>query len=266
MITKRGGVVYDKDATCPYWLTFQNLIADKHEGLVEYKQKAFATLLSGLIAELLFIAHGVGANGKTTELDEILSRILGDYACAADAALLTNRKEAGGTTPELCALMGMRAVFVNETGEKDWLNESRVKYITAKDMMYGNPKYKDPINWKPTHKPVLRTNHRPKIRETDEGMWQRVQYVPYTYIIPKDDRDINFSKKYLLSELSRILNWLIRGWLKYQADGMRLNAPKCVLEGTQDYKEESDITGRWVKTRLVKAAPGVRLSLEDAHY
>jgi phage/plasmid-associated DNA primase len=132
-------------------------------------------------------------------------------------------------------------------------------------MMYGNPKYKDPVNWKPTHKPVLRTNPKPKIRGTDEGMWRRVQYIPYTLITPKDERDITFSEKYLLPELSGILNWLIAGWMKYQADGMRLKEPKCVLQGTQGYKEESDITGRWVSTRLVKAPPGGILMLMDAH-
>jgi putative DNA primase/helicase len=264
LITKRCNVVYDPDATCPNWMKFLERISGMHAGLIEYKQKAFGLLLCALVCELLFIAHGCGANGKTTEL-ETLADILGDYAHAADASLLVTRKEAGGPSPEIVILMGKRAVFINETGEKDWLNESRVKFLTGTDTMSGRNLHEGIVNWKPTHKPWLRTNHKPKIRGTDEGMWRRVQYIPYTAVIPKAERNTTFREEYLYPEKAGILNWMLAGWMKYLADGKHLNEPPCVLEACKDYKEESDITGHWIATRLLKASEDVRLSLKDAH-
>jgi hypothetical protein len=45
---------------------------------------------------------------------------------------------------------------------------------------------------------------------------------------------------------------------------MLLKEPHCVLEGTQGYKEENDITGRWIVERLVKAEANIHLGLIEA--
>jgi hypothetical protein len=43
----------------------------------------------------------------------------------------------------------------------------------------GRNLYEGIINFRPTQKTVLRTNHKPKIRGTDLGIWRRIHYVPY---------------------------------------------------------------------------------------
>jgi len=156
-ITKRANVNYEPDAKCLNWLKFQEKICGAHPGLIDYKQRAFGLTLSGEVPEILWICHGSGSNGKTTEL-ETISDILGDYAHASDASILIAEKNQGGATPEIVALKGKRAVFVNETGQNDWLNEARVKYISATDTMSGRNLFEGIVNWKPTHKPFLRTN------------------------------------------------------------------------------------------------------------
>jgi putative DNA primase/helicase len=238
LITKRCNVIYDPAATCPNWMAFQERISGIHEGLIAYKQKALGLLLSAEVPEKLWIAHGCGQNGKTTEL-ETISEILGDYAHASDASLLVTRKEAGGPTPEIVVLMGKRAVFINETGQSDWLNEARVKYLTGTDTASGRNLHQGMLNWRPTHKPWLRTNHKPKIRGTDDGIWRRVQYIPYTIKIPDKDKIQNFRSEFLYPELPGIFNWMLAGWMAYLAAGRHLNAPQCVLEACQDYKQES---------------------------
>jgi putative DNA primase/helicase len=197
------------------------------------------------VPEILFIAHGAGSNGKTTEL-ETIAQILGQYSHAADAGLLTTTKEAGGPTPEIVALRGKRAIFINETAQSDWLNEARVKHLAATDQMSGRGLHQSPINWSPTHKPWLRTNHKPKIRGTDFGLWRRIHYIPYTETIQTADAILNFREVSLIPELPGILNWLIEGWMDYLKAGRKLNPPACVQDCVARYKKESDITGQWV--------------------
>lgn len=70
--------------------------------------------------------------------------LLGEYVHAADASLLISAKERGGATPEIVALKGKRAVFINETNKSDHLNESRVKYLAGDDMLSGRDLYEKP--------------------------------------------------------------------------------------------------------------------------
>jgi putative DNA primase/helicase len=266
-ITLRCNIKYDPRATCPNWLAFQKKIAGAHEGLISYKQRAFGILLSGEVPEILFIAHGEGSNGKTTEL-ETISFILGDYAIAADATLLVSPKERGGATPEIVVLRGRRAVFVNETAAKDWLNEQRVKYLAGTDQMSGRNLYESPINWTPTHKPWLRTNHKPKIRGTDLGIWRRIHYVPYTCTIPITGEGcaiLNFRETCLYPEAAGIFNWMLAGWMDYLNAGRKLNPPLCVQEANAAYKKEMDITGRWIELAISKGEPNEKVFLKTLY-
>ena len=125
-ITKQCAVAFDRAARCPNWIAFQNKIAGGNADLVAYKQRLFGLLLTGEMVEILFILHGGGQNGKSTEF-ETISGLLGDYAHAADAQVLLSPRDRGVATPEIVAVKNKRAVFINETGESDHLNESRVK-------------------------------------------------------------------------------------------------------------------------------------------
>src|SRR6202035_5024807 len=86
-ITKQCAVAFDPQAQCPNWIEFQNKIAGGNAELVAYKQRVFGLLLTGEMVEILFILHGDGSNGKTTEL-ETIQGVLGDYAHAVDAKLM----------------------------------------------------------------------------------------------------------------------------------------------------------------------------------
>ena len=70
-ITMRCNVNYDAEAKCSNWEKFQKLISGEHPGLIEYKQRALGVLLSEEVPDVVFIAHGAGSNGKTTELETI---------------------------------------------------------------------------------------------------------------------------------------------------------------------------------------------------
>jgi putative DNA primase/helicase len=262
-ISKRCAVAFDRNAQCPAWRKFQTKIAggEANADLVAYKQRVSGLLLTGEVVEILFICHGEGANGKSSEL-ETLHTLLGDYAHAADAALLIDTKEkGGGPTPEIVALKGKRALFINETKESDRLNEARVKYLAGDDTLSGRDLFEKTINFRPTHKAILRTNHKPKIRGTDLGIWRRIHYLPYLVTIVEQIE--HFRQKVLEPELPGILNWMLDGLVEYQGGGLR--PPEIVCKATEKYRRDMDIVGRWIDETCERSTIGAKLFLSEIH-
>ena len=261
-ITKQCAVAYDSAAQCPNWIEFQNKIAGGNAELVAYKQRVFGLLLTGEMVEILFILHGSGQNGKTTEL-ETISGLLGDYAHATNASVLLSPKERGGATPEIVAIKGKRAVFINETDDSDHLNESRVKYLCGNDTMSGRDLFESVINFRPTHKTLLRTNHKPKIRGTDLGIWRRIHYWPYLVTIRDDEKIVNFRETKLDPERPGILNWMLAGLKDYMAGGLK--PPPVVCQATKEYRREMDAIGQWISAMCEPSLVGAKLRLKTLH-
>src|SRR5262249_32629976 len=151
--------------------------------LQSYLQRAVGYMLTGSVREeVLFVLYGTGNNGKST-FRETMHSLLGDYALAADAGLLIERKTPGGATPELARLKGRHLVSIHETSEKDHMNEARVKFVPSQDKITARNLYQDFFDFDPSHKAFLTTNHKPIIRGTDIGIWRRIHLLPFTVAI-----------------------------------------------------------------------------------
>lgn len=258
-ITKQAGVSYDADATCPNWLAFQKKISEGNRELIAYKQRLAGLLLTGLVEEVLFITWGGGQNGKSSEWESI-AEILGDFAGASGASVLTTQKQAGAASPEIVALKGKRALFVNETQEQCRLNESRVKYLASNDTIAGRDLYEKIITFLPTHKTLLRTNHKPVIRGTDKGIWRRIHLIPYLVTIPEDERNTHFREEHLRPELPGIFNWCLEGLADYLENGLK--PPPCVQKATDDYRADMDLVQQWLAARCERK-PKAETALKD---
>jgi putative DNA primase/helicase len=211
LITKRANVAFDPNAQCPEWSKFLNTVMGGDHSLLDYLQRVSGYTLTGIVSEeVLFVLYGTGNNGKST-YRETLHALFGDYALAADAGLLTERKKAGGATEEIARLKGRRFVAINKTAENDHLNEARIKFITSQDTITARNLYGHLFDFFPTHKTSLTTNHKPIVRGTDEGIWRRVQLIPFTIIIPKNAVEKDFRERRLMPELPGILNWALAG-------------------------------------------------------
>ena len=224
--------------------------------MIPYTQRAFGYCLTGLVGEeVLFLWWGNGANGKST-LRETIFELMGDYVIAADATLLIERKNSGGgATPEVARLHGKRLVTINETSKGDVLNEARVKFITGQDTITARNLYEDFFDFKPTHKTIPATNHKPIVKGLDEGIWRRIHLWPFLITIPKEERDKFFRQKLLVPELSGILNWMLRGLKDYQVQGLKPS--KTVEDATKEYRKDMDLITLWIEERCIRA-DGVR--------
>jgi putative DNA primase/helicase len=203
---------------------------------IGFLQRLLGMCLTGDISEQkLFIFWGEGGNGKNTLL-EAVDGVLGDYSTLAAPDLLIQRKYSEHKT-EIADLAGRRLVAASESGEGRRLNENFVKNLTGDNKLKGRYIGRDFFEFPRTFKLILRTNHRPHIRETTYAIWRRISLVPFTVIIPSEEQDKKLGDK-LKAEYPGILNWLLEGCLDWQHNG--LQEPLEVRQATEEYQSEQD--------------------------
>jgi putative DNA primase/helicase len=257
LITKLVPVPYDAEAKCPNFRKFLHEIFAGNDRLIKFLQRAIGYSLTGSTQEqVIFIFYGHGANGKSTLLETIRAA-LGDYSRTADPTLLLTRKS-DGVRNDVARLAGARFVSTAETEAGRHLAEVLVKQLTGGDKVTARYLYSEFFEFDAQFKLYLATNHKPVIHGTDNAIWRRIRLVPFEVTIPEEQQDRTLPQK-LSKELTGILAWAVRGCLRWQKHG--LGQPKEVSAATQEYREEMDVIGAFLKDRcIVKKEAKVRAS------
>ncbi len=239
-MTKCAPVAFDLFATCPKFDAFLEFIFDGDEDLIRYIVKALGYSLTGDIGEQVFhICHGAGKNGKSTLL-ELMQLILGtDYATAAKFSTFIVSKYADASSYDLATLEGARLVTAAEPEKSKRLDESILKQLTGGDLLKARQIYERPIRFHPECKLWLLMNAKPQITGTDEGIWRRVRFIPFSVQIPESMRVKDFHKVLFAEEGPGILNRLLEGVRDWQAEG--LVPPPSVAAATKEFREAQDV-------------------------
>ena len=258
LITRLAPVEYHPDAQAPLWEQTLERILPGPE-LREFVRRYLGYSLTGDVSEqCLAIAHGVGANGKTTIIDAVMA-VMGEYAMQGAPDLLIAKRDAHPT--ELADLHGKRLVSTAEVEQGRRLAESRVKQLTGGDRVRARRMNEDFWEFAPTHKLLIATNHKPEVRGTDLGIWRRIKLIPFSVTIPAEERDEALPRK-LAAARPGILAWLVRGCLDWQRDGLR--EPQEVTDATAHYRAEMDTLAAWVADCCVEA-PGAWATLKNLY-
>ena len=244
-MTKIAPVTYDKNAWSETWDKFlKDVIPDPD--VRGFLQTAVGYSLTGQMDEdKMFMLHGRGGNGKTTFVSTILN-MLGDYGSQAASNMLMHKKNSGPSN-ELFVLIDKRFVSATETSESHRLDENLIKQMTGMDRVSINPKYKSQMEFTPTWKIWLSTNHEPVIVGTDIAIWRRLLKIPFNVTITGEQRDPKL-KPFLMrdrKERSGILNWALRGVKQWNEEG--LVVPQAIIEATRWYRADQDLTGRFIE-------------------
>ena len=156
-----------------------------------------------------------------------------------------------GIPNDIARLKGARFVATVESDEGRRLAEGLVKQMTGgEDLLTGRFLYGESFDFHPAFKLFLATNHKPEIRGTDEGIWDRIKLIPFTVRIPPDERDTHLSHK-LRAELPGILAWAVRGCLEWQREG--LCSPSEVNQATSEYRQDMDVLNDFISESCVVA-------------
>lgn len=251
-LTKIAPVKYNPDAACPSFKSFLEQIMGGDQDLVEFIQRAVGYCLTGRTDEQsFFIAHGTGANGKTTLLS-VVSELLGDYAQSTPFETFLAKRSPSPTRDDLVRMKGVRFITASESGAGQKFDEATIKEITGGGEIAARGIYQKHIEFIPECKIWVTTNHKPEISGDDPAIWRRLKLIPFKQTIPEPDQDKDLLPK-LLKELPGVLAWAVRGCLAWQEGGLK--PPVAVTAATETYRSEMDHVERFA-TECLLPSPG----------
>ena len=245
MITRIVNIEYDPYAQCPIFIGFINWAMCGDQELVAYLQRFTGYCLTGSISEQIFnFWLGNGGNGKST-LMNVMQWLLCDYATTADTGLIMKRNNGndGNRLAMLANLRGSRLVTLSEVNDGEKLDEAAIKSFTGGDIITCRHLYGGFFSYTPQAKLIGFGNYKPRIGDTDNGIWRRIHLIPFNAVISEEDRDTLLPAK-LRGELPGILTWAVKGCLEWRRIG--LNPPSAVINATQEYRQTEDVFANWL--------------------
>ena len=259
-LTKLCPTNFKPEAESYCWDRFLEGVFGGHQPTIDFVQRFAGYCLTGDVSEqILAVCYGVGSNGKSTLLNAIQDTLGLDYAMAAPAALLTVKRNEVHPT-ELADLFGKRFVVSQETEDGNRLAESLVKQMTGGDRIRARRLREDFWQFVPTHKLVLCTNHKPRVKGTDHAIWRRLVLIPFDHKFwnpdkgefgPDELRQDKTLPVKLKAEAQGILAWAVRGCLDWQRCGLQI--PDSVRAATAEYRSEQDTLGRFAETCCIRS-------------
>lgn len=256
-ITKLIPHDYDASAVAPSWLEFlfrtQGCGPDSSPGqrrkaklAVEYIQKAVGCSATGISTKHLFVCYGPKDTGKTTFQETIREALgAGQYSGLIQIDTLMMRSDGDLTAKaDIADLQGLRFVSTGEVEKGRRLAVARVKSLTGGGDIRACRKHENPFTFRPTHTIWMDTNERPFISDPHDAVWGRMRVVPFLYEIPKHEQQADFINR-LLKEEPGIAAWIVEGAMDYLRAG--LTEPPEVLSATEEYRQESDQAGTFLR-------------------
>lgn len=257
LITKLAPVKYAPAAACPTYDSFIERVQPDHAMRRFIHQWGGLSLTGNIGEQKLAFFYGSGRNGKGTWV-EAVAHLAGDYAGSVPIeSFLDNgiKRRGDQATPDLARLPGVRFLRVSEPEKNSRLNEGLIKMVTGGDPVDARHLNKGFFTFLPDFKMTISGNHKPQVKDTSDGIWRRMQLVPWAVTIDASEVDRALPET-LKGEAAGILNRLLEGLCDWRAHG--LIEPDAVRMATAAYRDQSDDLGRFLAAtcELAEDVPG----------
>jgi putative DNA primase/helicase len=243
-ITKVTGCGYQSSASSADWDAFLAAVLPDAE-MRRFLQRLMGLALVGKVIEhILPILTGTGRNGKGTFV-RVVGAALGPYAIEAEPDIFMARDRAHPTGQ--LDLRGTRLATCQETDDGRRMDVAAVKRLTGGDTIRARRMRQDFIEFRPSHLPVLITNHLPKVPADDPALWARLLVIPFEQsFLGREDRGL---EDRLCGDLEAVLAWAVRGWSDYQGGGLQI--PAGVSTATSEYRTSADALAQFLEDRCI---------------
>jgi len=231
---------YVKGATSKEWTTFLDLFQP------EMKKRRTVQSFSGMCltaqpVQRVMYHTGTGGNGKSVFL-EVLSRVLGDglsVGVPAETVSGQAQNNPSAPTPDIARCYAKRFLRIAELPKDIPLKAETIKKLTGGERWPVRTMYKGYFEFKPTAKPHMSGNGKPRFDGADGGMERRLIIVPWSVTLDKaKHRDFEEVVSEIAAEGSGILNWLIDGALDFLNSGFVI--AEDVLAATASHVSDMD--------------------------
>lgn len=93
---------------------------------------------------------------------------------------------------------------------------ARINRLTGWDSITVRDLYSRPVTFRPEFTFWIAGNHRPRVPDDDDAAWERLREVPFTTVIPPEDRDPDVKRR--LSDPAiggpAVLAWAVQGCIQ----------------------------------------------------
>jgi len=226
----------------PTWDAFLLRVCAGDQAVVDYLHRWFGYCLTGSTKEQVFVfLYGFGQNGKGVLLDTVQG-IMGTYATSASIDMFVKQRNEKHPE-ELAGMRGVRLVVAEETDKGRAWNEGLLKHLVSGDRVRARYMRQNSFEFTPHFKITISGNHRPVIN-VDKAMRRRIHLVPFMVEIPDAERNLHLRED-LRGEWPGILWKLLQGQRAWRRGG--LAPPEAVLAATEEYVEDEDSIGQWLR-------------------
>jgi putative DNA primase/helicase len=221
---------YDEEATCPLFDRYLARVLPDEESRILLSEFYGYTFMRNLKLEKILILLGHGHNGKSVMFD-VMSAMMGEENISNLGLGALNKSET--RTPLLGKLLNYGSEI---TGS--------VSPDTFKRLASGEPidfryLYGDLFTSENYARLAFNANVLPQDVEFTDAFFRRFIIIPFDQKITEAEKDPELASKIISSELSGVMNWVLRGLDRVRCNkkfSPSLKSDKCLAE----YRVESD--------------------------
>ncbi|WP_018124947.1 DNA primase family protein [Desulfovibrio oxyclinae] len=274
---------------CPLWEeTFLPQVFNGDTELIDYVQKLVGYWLTGLMThqEFYCLWGPQGRNGKGVFFRTI-RRIMGSYFQTIPPKFLLDEKSLQATDkPDqiLVTLEHTRLACASEAPKRAKFSEGAIKQLSGGDPITCRGMWAEHLTeYIPKFKMLFATNRVPSVSGDDKAFQERLRIIKFPCTFRMNAKPDPEAKVYPMNPqlefelhtpeaLSGVLAWAVRGAVEFLRT-MDLTPPASVLEDTQDYMQDNDFVGEFIRECLVVTAAddgvtwhdGIRTQMKDVY-
>ena len=227
--------------------------------LRKYLWRILASCAEGMKRrEVFYIFIGRGKNGKST-LMRLIRSGLGDYAGTFNASVVVGKRLASNSaTSHFDGAKKQRFVAMSEVGEEEKINSPALKELSGNDQIQSRANYGDQENFTPQFTLFMLCNDLPKADAFDPALWRRIRVIEFQVRFeerPLEDDEFEVKADNQIDE--KILKWnipfmsiLIHKYLKYKAEGYKIEEPIEVTKHTDEYRLQNDLLQEFFRDKM----------------